>query len=102
MDTIVDRFVVPYAIWRVPLCEGAIIYHVFAGNELVARPYVRVDLGSVREVLVYCKADRRRGIASALYDLVEADIGRPLVPSRIRSKDGRAFWARRLAVLQAH
>jgi hypothetical protein len=32
MDTIVDRFGVPYAIWRMPLCEGAIIYHVLAGT----------------------------------------------------------------------
>ena len=37
------------------------------------------------KVLVYRQADRRRGIASALYDLIEADIGRPLIPSWIGS-----------------
>jgi len=46
-------------------------------------------------VLVYREADRRRGIASALYTLVEQDLGRPLRPSRIRSLGGRAFWASR-------
>jgi hypothetical protein len=35
---------------------------------------------------------RRRGIASALYRLIEADLGRPLVPSRIKSAAGKAFW----------
>ena len=57
---------------------------------------LRVDKGFISDVLVYRKEDRRRGIASALYDLIEADLGRPLVPSRIRStKASRAFWASR-------
>ena len=49
----------------------------------------------VAVVLVYREADRRRGIASSLYDLIEQDLRQPLRPSRIRSKAGRAFWARR-------
>jgi hypothetical protein len=46
-------------------------------------------------VPVYRETDRRRGIASALYKLIEEELGRPLRPSRIRSKSGRAFWAGR-------
>jgi hypothetical protein len=46
-------------------------------------------------VLVYRECDRRRGIASALYKLIEEDLGQPLLPKRIRSKTGRAFWASR-------
>ena len=65
------------------------------------RAVLRVDKGCISDVLVYRQADRRRGIASDLYDLVEADLGRSLVPSKIRSKDGRLFWTRRQAVLQA-
>jgi hypothetical protein len=96
MDNITDKFGTPYAIIRVPH-SGTTVYHVLAGEELVARAVLRIDKGCISAVLVYRKADRRRGIASALYDLVEADIGRPLRPSRIRSRAGRAFWARRLA-----
>jgi hypothetical protein len=94
---IVDRFGTTYAVKRWPLGGGAVVYYVLAlaGNAVIARAVLRVDKGCISDVLVYRQADRRRGIASALYDLVEADIGRPLVPSRIRSKAGRLFWARR-------
>jgi hypothetical protein len=41
---------------------------------------------------------RRRGIASALYRLIEADLGRPLRPSRIWTEADRAFWKARKVV----
>jgi hypothetical protein len=53
------------------------------------------DKARVSDVLVYRREDRRRGIASALYQLIEADLGRPLIPSRIMSVDGKVFWAHR-------
>jgi GNAT superfamily N-acetyltransferase len=49
---------------------------------------------SVAEVVVM-KAWRRRGIASALYAHVEAELGQPLRPSRIRTNAGKALWASR-------
>jgi hypothetical protein len=64
------------------------IYHVHSGCALVGRAVLRDD--QVREVLVYRVRDRRRGIAAALYRLIEVDLGQPLKPSRIRSKAGRA------------
>ena len=58
-----------------------------------------VNKGFISDVLVYRKEDRRRGIASALYDLIEADLGRPLIPSRIRStKASLVSWASRFGV----
>ena len=43
-------------------------------------------------MLVYRKSDRHRGIATALYDLIKGELGRPPCPSQIRmpSKAGRA------------
>jgi hypothetical protein len=94
---IVDRFGTTYTVKSWPLGESAVVYYVLSltGNAVVARAVLRLEKGCISDVLVYHQSNRRRGIASALYDLVEADLGRPLVPSRIRSKAGRLFWARR-------
>jgi len=94
---IVDRFGTTYAVKRWPLGEGAVVYYVLAlgGDAVIARAVLQVARGCVTEVLVYHQVNRRRGIASALYRLIEADLGRPLVPSRIRSRAGIAFWASR-------
>jgi hypothetical protein len=75
--------------------DGTVIYHLFNGTDLVARAVVRVFKGCIDDVLVYKDSDCRRGIASALYALIEADLGRPWRPSRIRSAAGRKFWASR-------
>ena len=95
MDSFTDRLGITYTVTRTPLGANALIYYAFAGDVSVARAVLRVDKGCISDVLVHRKADRRRGIATALYALIEADLGRPLRPSRIRfrSKVGRAFWA---------
>jgi hypothetical protein len=95
MHHIVDRLGTVYAVRRKPWGDGATIYYVHAGETPVARALVMIDKPSVADVLVYRRKDRRRGIASALYRLIEADLGRPLISSRIKSPDGKAFWARR-------
>jgi ribosomal protein S18 acetylase RimI-like enzyme len=94
MRTIVDKRGTEYAV-DAKLIAGMIVYTVHAGDEMVARAVFDPMRGAVTDVLVYRETDRRRGIASSLYDLIEQDIGRPLRPSRIRSYAGRAFWARR-------
>ena len=101
---IVDRFGTAYAVKRWPHGGGTVVYYVLAlaGDAVVARALLQVAKGCISEVLVYHRANRRRGIASALYRLIEADIGRPLVPSRIRSRAGRAFWASRMARMNMH
>lgn len=38
---------------------------------------------------------RRRGWASKLYDFVERDFGVTILPSKVLTEDGRAFWQRR-------
>jgi len=95
VDSITDRLGITYTVTRTPLRANAVIYNAFAGDVSVARAVLRVEKGCISDVLVYRKADRRRGIATAMYALIEADLGRPLRPSRIRfrSKVGRAFWA---------
>ena len=100
---IVDRFGTTYAVKRWPHTDGTMLYYVTSldGNAVIARAVLQVLRSCVTDVLVYQETNRRRGIASALYRLIEADLGRPLVPSRVPSKAGRLFWARRQAALQA-
>src|SRR5262245_30473969 len=96
MDEIRDRLGAAYRVTRSPLqSDGTVIYHVFNGTELVARAVLRFFKCCIDDVLVYKESDRRKGIASALYRLIEEELDRPLRPSRIRSKAGRAFWASR-------
>jgi hypothetical protein len=78
---IVDRFGTTYAVKRWPLSDDATVYYVLslAGDAVVARAVLQVVRGCVTEVLVYHQANRRRGIESALYRLIEVDLGRPLV-----------------------
>ena len=93
MDTITDRVGTVYTVTRSPLQgDGTIIYYAHAGDEAIARAVVRVFRGCIDDVLVYKESNRRRGIASAFYKLIEDELGRPLKPSRIRSREGRAFW----------
>ena len=87
MDSITDRHGVSYTVTRTPWGDKVTIYHVHSRSVLVARAVLRGD--RVRE-LVYRVRDRRRGIASALYRLIEAELGQ-LKPSRIRSVVGRKF-----------
>jgi hypothetical protein len=95
VDTITDKFGATYMVTSARLGAGAMVYHVHAGQLLVARAVLQIYKDCISDVLVYRQADRRRGICSALYAAIETDIGRPLVPSRIKSKDGKAFWASR-------
>jgi hypothetical protein len=95
MLNITDKFGRIYTVTSTPLGAGALLYYVHAGEVLVARAVLRFFKGCIDDVLVYREADRRRGIASALYAAIEAELGQPLRPSRIRSKAGHAFWASR-------
>jgi hypothetical protein len=96
MDEIRDRFGATYAVTRSTLhADGTVIYYAHAGDAAIARAVVEVFKGCISDVLVYKKSYRRKGIASALYCLIEDELGRPLRPSRIRSAAGRRFWASR-------
>jgi GNAT superfamily N-acetyltransferase len=113
MDRISDRTGTPFAIER-QMHRGTVIYYVRALDTngdiaprartsdqiraglpvFVARAVLSVKRGSVSEILVW-PDHQRRGIASALYRQMESDLGKPLIPSRIRSRAVRAFWASR-------
>jgi predicted GNAT family acetyltransferase len=93
MHTIFDKHGTPYAVAHRRLDDQVVVYTVHAGDhlELVARAVLDLVRGSVSEVLVW-PGWRRRGLATALYGLID---GKALRPSRIRSVAGRAFWASR-------
>jgi len=96
MDSIRDLLGNEYAVTRSPLqSDGAVIYYARAGDEYVARALVQVFKGCISDVLVYKDSKRRMGIGSALYALIEAELGRPLRPSSIRPAAGWKFWASR-------
>jgi GNAT superfamily N-acetyltransferase len=110
---IVDSFGTRYAVER-KMHREMVIYYVLAldpNGDLAARARTSKDLlagvpafiaravlslkrDRINEVMVW-PDHRRRGIASALYRLIEADLGRPLRPSRMRSEVGQAFWKAR-------
>ena len=75
MATIADRFGATYTVTSAPLGAGATVYYVHAGELLVARAVPQVYKSCISDVLVYRQADRRRGICSALYAAIEAEIG---------------------------
>ena len=116
-----DRFGTRYAVER-KMHRDTVIYYVLAldpNGDLAARARTSKDLRAgvpafiaravlslkhhrINEVMVW-PDHRRRGIASALYRLIEGDLARPLQPSRIRTEVGRAFWkARKVAAGDAH
>jgi len=82
MDSITDCFGITYTVSRSPLGAGAAAYYVHAGEVLVARAALRFFKGCIDDVLVQRQTDRRCGIASALSRPIEAELGRPLRPSR--------------------
>ena len=94
MRKIVDKLGTVYVV-DARLVAGTIVYTAQVDDVMVASAVLHPMRGAVTEILVYRESDRRRGIASALYNLIEQDLRRPLRLSRIRSIAGRAFWARR-------
>jgi GNAT superfamily N-acetyltransferase len=94
MHTIFDKDGTAYAVAHRWLDEEAVVYTVHAGDhlELVARAVLDMARGRVSEVLVW-PGWRRRGVAAALYQLIECEHGKALRPSPICSVAGRPFWA---------
>jgi ribosomal protein S18 acetylase RimI-like enzyme len=75
--------------------EGWYVYYAYdAKGHKIAWVQLEPNQESVQEVHVD-ESLHRRGIATALYDLIERDIGQKLKPNQDLSPFGKAFWASR-------
>jgi len=90
------KFGITYTVTRAPLGANAAVYHVSAAGGLVARAVLRTTRAASSRSSSTARPIAAVGIASALYHLVEANLGRPLRPNRIRSAAARKFWASRM------
>ncbi len=84
-----------YTLTRRLIGPQGIMLAVMDGEHLVARFVYDPRKHAVSEALVYLEADKRQGLATAVYDLLEAETGRPLRPSPRLLGDGKLFWAAR-------
>lgn len=84
-----------YTVTRRLIGPQGIMLAVMDDARLVARFIYDPRKHAVSEALVYLEADRRQGLATAVYDLLEAETGRPLKPSPRLLGDGKHFWAAR-------
>jgi hypothetical protein len=92
---ITDKLGVSYGLTSAGLSPGLTVYHVALDGVPVARAVLNIRRGCIQDVVVYSVDDRRRGIASALYDAIEEDQRLKLVPNHRRLSDGKAFWRSR-------
>lgn len=92
MTTITDKHGIAYSVTSAEIGNGLITYHVSRDGVPVARAVLNKSKGCIQDVVVYSVDDRRRGISTALYDLIEAEHSIKLVPNRMRLTDGKAFW----------
>lgn len=92
---IVDKFGLTYEVSSVSLGSGLMVYHVERDGVPVERAVLNTSRGCIKDVVVYSTDDRRRGIATALYDAIERLHGFRLLPNHMRLADGKAFWRSR-------
>ena|SRR6516162_7467865 len=94
MHTIFDKHGTAYAVAHRRLDDRAVVYTVHAGDhlELVARAVFDVTRCSVSEVLVW-PGWHRRGVAAALYRLIEWERAEAVCPRPIGSVARQAIWA---------
>ncbi len=90
-----DRRGQTYRVERRIIGPKGIMIAVMDGPRLVGRFVYDPNRHVVTEALIYAEADKRQGIATAIYNLLEAEVGRPLKPSPRLLGDGKAFWAAR-------
>lgn len=92
-----------YSLYNETLEEGMSEVHAVTtdGKVLGAAFYGENDLGNLELAAEVRPGERRKGIATAMYDAVESITGRKAIPAPIRSADATAFWnARRPGSVQ--
>lgn len=92
---ITDKQGVSYEVRIAEFAPGQIAFHVEKDGIPIARAALNVRRQTVSDVVVYDPADRRKGIATALYDYIEREMGFTLMPNRMRLANGRDFWKAR-------
>jgi hypothetical protein len=92
---ITDKHGTTYGVTSASIGVNLTAYHVLRDGVPIARAALNTRKGCIQDVVVYSVYDRRRGIATALYDAIEAAHGFRLVPNHMRLADGKAFWRAR-------
>lgn len=80
--------------------EGA--YQAVVDGEVVGNMSIS-PMGPFASPVTINPSFRRQGVATAIYDQAERDIGRRIIPSPLGlTEDARAFWRHRLASMPEH
>lgn len=93
---IFDKHGLSYSVTSAPIGNGLTVYHVARDGLPIARAVLNTRKRCIQDVVVYSVDDRRKSIATALYDAIEAEHHIKLEPNRMRLVDGKAFWKSRL------
>lgn len=72
------------------------VYVVFFRGKKIAYAEIFENANYVDDVQIYDEKYRRKGLATYLYDYIERDLRKKLVPSPIQLLDGEKFWEKRL------
>lgn len=72
-----------------------IIYYIIYNNEIIGDAYYSKSKKWISSVDIENKF-QRKGLATFLYNYIEADLGIKLQPSNALLSDGKAFWKNRL------
>ncbi len=97
---IIDKHGMTYEVSSAEFAPGQVAFHVIKDGLPIARAALNVRRQCVSDVVVYDPSDRRKGLASALYDHIEREMGFTLVPNRLKLANGKAFWSARHARAQ--
>ena len=97
MLTITDKHGHTYDVVKTPTGPpGAVCFAVRDGTREVGFAVLSPCGGHIDDVQVFQLADRRKGICTALYKLIERDLPRPLAPGGYaHSYEMKQFWKKR-------
>lgn len=70
-------------------------YLVKLRGKTIAYAEIFENANYIEDVQIYDEKYRRKGLATYLYDYIEADLHRKLKPSPIQLEDGARFWENR-------
>lgn len=92
---ITDKRGQTYNVMQSHMGGGLVVYYATHDNVPIARAVLNVARCCIQDVVIYDVDDRRQGIATALYDAIEAERRIKLVPNALKLEAGKAFWRSR-------